>query len=92
MSGNPEEEKPIQNTTGLSKAAKKRKRKQRQKEKFSDVAVQEVDYWNLPIDVDQEALTINSKEFEKGTLKEYDFWKGQPVPQFCKFLHSYKDE
>lgn len=88
MSSNEESKQEPQDTQpqseGLSKAAKKRKRRQAKNKELKDVAVQEIDYWNAPIDVDPEALSSNKQEFEKGTLKEYDFWKGQPVPQFCK--------
>ena len=79
----PEKKVEEQETQGLSKAAKKRLRKKRQKEKLTEVAVQEVDYWDAPIEVDEDALDSNKKEFKKGTLKEYEFWKDQPVPQFC---------
>merc|ERR1712137_1470420 len=66
----------------LSEAAKKRQKKKKKQAAIEKVEVTQVDYWSAPIDVDPDAMKSNSKEFEKGTLKEYDFWKGQPVPQF----------
>jgi hypothetical protein len=69
---------------GLVKSTKKKKKKS--KAKKQGIAVKEVDYWNTPVDVDPIAVESNSKEFEKGTLKEYEFWKDQPVPQFSRSI------
>merc|ERR1712137_9877 len=66
----------------LSKAAKKRQKKKKKQAAIEKVEVTQVDYRSAPIDVDPDAMKSNSKEFEKGTLKEYEFWKDQPVPQF----------
>merc|ERR1712137_484859 len=66
----------------LSEAAKKRQKKKKKQAAIEKVEVTQVDYWSAPIDVDPDAMKSNSKEFEKGTLKEYEFWKDQPVPQF----------
>jgi len=53
--------------------------------------VEEVDYWDAPIDVDTDVMETTSKEFEKGSLKEYDFWKDQPVPQFSDEVKDKND-
>jgi len=88
MSSQGEEKKDLPSeesqTTGLSKAQKKRLRKKRQQlEAQQATTVKETDEWKSTIDVDEEAVKVNDKEFQKGSRKEYEFWKDQPVPQFA---------